>query len=42
MEARIFTIGLEPVPYAALEADPLADLPLSQQSELDKALTAAR
>ena len=41
MEAKRFTISLEPVPYKALEADPLADLPLSHQAQLDKALAAA-
>jgi len=37
-----FTINLEPVPYKALEGDPLTDLPLSQQNLLKKAEADAR
>jgi RNA:NAD 2'-phosphotransferase (TPT1/KptA family) len=37
----MFRVSLEPVPYKALEGDPMADLPLSQQSLLDEALASA-
>ena len=41
MKKKKFLITLEPVPYKLLEGDPLADLPLSQKSLIDKALGAA-
>ncbi len=37
----MFRVNLEPMPYKALEGDPMADLPLSQQSLLEEALASA-
>ena len=42
LDEKKFLIQLEPVPYKALESDPQADLPLSQQESLSQALLAAK